>query len=1056
MNIKMLLLIFLSLISNVNAQSDWGCFTPSPEPQFDLSSRGRSDYLQGATIRVYLHIITTNASQSVEDVGFSDEQVGNIIPNLNQDFLGTGINFIQAGELNIIPNPVFVEYFYAQPNEMFVNEIVPNHALEDGINIFLLPADNEFDGGMASWIPGNSFIAGSRANVCDNGEDPTLFIDTALMTHGTGHLLGLYHTHHGIINPGWGENCGECGEGSNPETCCVENLDQDYSPNCEACGDYICDTPADPCLKCNIDDECNWINTEDYEDYIGVTSLDNYLSYSNYHCINEFTPDQVNRMLYTIENSPLLHKTLQSAIVNGSEIEIGNNGQFIQFAAIYNNVIIEDIHFDLYNADGSIYYENLISGQYQLLANGYYSVVTDQFSPGISNIQHHAWNDLNYEYRLSKEFNVNTFTSNQFAYFLDVFEISIQSNINTAFLQLEIMDPWWVDPESGIQPDEPVYQPLMPADDGNIYYKIFVDQHPNNSPAFYSFRTSQLVLDHPDIFEFSGWEGENATIIDEDILDFETIIIFYSENEANMGVVSINYEPSTIPLHPGFNLISFFALPEDPSTTNILSILGENAMGLIGEGVASANSGCSGGVCNWVGNIGQISPALGYWLEVAENDELPLTGHLTNQEFVYDLNEGYNMISFPAIAPVNLSATIPDDVEPIFTKIIGEGQAAYQIEPFQWVGSLKELRGKKGYFVYLTQGAEFLFELNPENEFYSISMLEIPESYNYNQSRDQAFYFIETASINGEELLTDDWIVAFHNEGVVGARNWMGNNIDVPVMGADGSNWTDEYILPGEVPLFRIYDASENKDYFALPLSVDPEELGFENMKFIFIETLEVAPPVAPTGVSVEFCGIPRLEHACLSWSENTEPDFDHYRVWSKYIQDGNEGDWVMRTETSDTAWTDFNIDPIPADDKIMYKVEAVDMDDLVSDPSETVTIAGDVNKPMGRTGEEVAAIPEKYELTSIYPNPFNPETTIHFGMPKDNFVDIRVYDLNGREVANVLSNVKPAGYHSVIWNGSNNISGLYIIKMTIHAGVNNVRGAGPEFSAARKVILLK
>ena len=95
-----------------------------------------------------------------------------------------------------------------------------------------------------------------------------------------------------------------------------------------------------------------------------------------------------------------------------------------------------------------------------------------------------------------------------------------------------------------------------------------------------------------------------------------------------------------------------------------------------------------------------------------------------------------------------------------------------------------------------------------------------PSMFNYNQSTLQGFYFFDAVLINNIQIDEDDWVGAFKNNLCVGARKWDtsicgGGICDVPVMGDDGSDYTLGYMLPGETPTFKIYDASENIYYDA-------------------------------------------------------------------------------------------------------------------------------------------------------------------------------------------------------------------------------------------------
>ena len=70
------------------------------------------------------------------------------------------------------------------------------------------------------------------------------------------------------------------------------------------------------------------------------------------------------------------------------------------------------------------------------------------------------------------------------------------------------------------------------------------------------------------------------------------------------------------------------------------------------------------------------------------------------------------------------------------------------------------------------------------------------------------------------------------------------------------------------------------------------------------------------------------------------------------------------------------------------------------------------------------------YSISSIYPNPFNPETTIEYVIPKDEMVSVSIYDLQGRMVTSLSNGVQSAGYHSITWNASEMPTGLYFVKL--------------------------
>ena len=113
------------------------------------------------------------------------------------------------------------------------------------------------------------------------------------------------------------------------------------------------------------------------------------------------------------------------------------------------------------------------------------------------------------------------------------------------------------------------------------------------------------------------------------------------------------------------------------------------------------------------------------------------------------------------------------------------------------------------------------------------------------------------------------------------------------------------------------------------------------------------------------------------------------------------------------------------ADNKLkMEPVNTAGGPDPLSDPAWYV--------PAG-TGTEERTVdgPSRFALSQNYPNPFNPGTTIDFSLPKASRVHLSVYDVMGREVANLLNETKAAGNHRVAFNGAKLESGMYFYRLT-------------------------
>ncbi len=79
----------------------------------------------------------------------------------------------------------------------------------------------------------------------------------------------------------------------------------------------------------------------------------------------------------------------------------------------------------------------------------------------------------------------------------------------------------------------------------------------------------------------------------------------------------------------------------------------------------------------------------------------------------------------------------------------------------------------------------------------------------------------------------------------------------------------------------------------------------------------------------------------------------------------------------------------------------------------------------------ENQAIPSKYILYQNYPNPFNPATNISFSIPEKLFVTLKVYNILGKEVANLINGYREKRNYSVRFDRSRLSSGTYIHKLT-------------------------
>jgi len=80
--------------------------------------------------------------------------------------------------------------------------------------------------------------------------------------------------------------------------------------------------------------------------------------------------------------------------------------------------------------------------------------------------------------------------------------------------------------------------------------------------------------------------------------------------------------------------------------------------------------------------------------------------------------------------------------------------------------------------------------------------------------------------------------------------------------------------------------------------------------------------------------------------------------------------------------------------------------------------------------GENTNALPDQFVLNQNYPNPFNPSTTIEFSLPKRSDVEVTVYNILGKKIAELANGNYAAGNYSIDFNAKGLPSGVYFYRL--------------------------
>jgi hypothetical protein len=88
-----------------------------------------------------------------------------------------------------------------------------------------------------------------------------------------------------------------------------------------------------------------------------------------------------------------------------------------------------------------------------------------------------------------------------------------------------------------------------------------------------------------------------------------------------------------------------------------------------------------------------------------------------------------------------------------------------------------------------------------------------------------------------------------------------------------------------------------------------------------------------------------------------------------------------------------------------------------------------------GQLSQTGTLYPARFELGQNFPNPFNPSTSIVFGLPEDDWVEINIYSVTGQRIIQLVNGQLEKGFHTVTWNGKDGngnlvSSGIYIYEL--------------------------
>ena len=362
------------------------------------------------------------------------------------------------------------------------------------------------------------------------------------------------------------------------------------------------------------------------------------------------------------------------------------------------------------------------------------------------------------------------------------------------------------------------------------------------------------------------------------------------------------------------------------------------------------------------------------------------------------LHYGSNLVSFYALPENTYIGNVMSSLEGNVSGVIGEGVAANVLPNGNWVGGLIDINETSGYWVKVIDDDTLTIE----------NAISIPNNVTYYlHAGTNLISFPSNSETNISEAIPDEvegFFTGIIGEGVAANvlpnGNWVGGLTHF--QGGDGywvkvdSDINFNFIIQEAQSRIHIYDtqyinqyqeynfsqSTKQAFYFIENIILDQDEIDIGDWILVFNNNVLVG---SRQWVG-EYTDIP-----AMGYDGNPETD--------GYLSEGDKPIIKVLKETGEQ----YILSNIPA----WSNNELFTLDVIHSD-----------------------AISENLLIHNIYPNPFNPSTTIEFVILESSQVDVSIYNLNGQILDELVNKYYNPGLHQIKWDASNNSSGVYIVRV--------------------------
>ncbi len=424
------------------------------------------------------------------------------------------------------------------------------------------------------------------------------------------------------------------------------------------------------------------------------------------------------------------------------------------------------------------------------------------------------------------------------------------------------------------------------------------------------------------------------------------------------------------------------------------------------------------GVCDNISPNDCIQDCNGDWGGTAYLDNCnECVGGATNQEeclgdsYILPLHVGSNLVSFYSMPSDNsLDYFLSSNMNDYIYAVYGLTNSSINLGDNLWQGSLDTLFNTQGYWFKTINTTELQID----------DMWDVPNDLVYNLSVGANLVsFPEDITLPLDDVIPNEYLSYFDaiiGESLIAVQSdgdWIGSLEEL------SGGYGYYFILNNALDFTYNIDATLLQNHSNLYDNIDKMHIQSSLQSFYFINNLEL--------LNIE------------------------------------EGDWILaynnETLVGSRKWDDNQINDIPVmgNDGSEFSIGYCNDNDIpkfkiLKKTGEYIDLYGevpswgnlDVNF-INLYSNNVDIIPKEFKISNIYPNPFNPITNFNLEVNSREFVEVLVYDLNGKIVDYLFNGYLDEGIHPYTWNASGFTSGIYFIT------ANSLK-----YSITQKITLIK